>query len=80
MFPGEVKKIPFPADLAKLRRVFKSEPNPYEDIVNAPRIFDRMRTFQLAALRYLSAHGFIDTSELQANKVKRTSKPVPESI
>ncbi len=80
VFPGEVKNISFPADLAKLRRVFKSEPNPYEDIVNAPRIFDRMRTFQLAALRYLSAHGFIDTSELQANKVKRTSKPVPESI
>lgn len=80
VFPNEVKNLSFPTELAKLKRVFKEVPNPYEDIVNAPRIFNRMRTFQLAALRYLSAHGFIDTTELQANKVKRTPKPVPESI
>lgn len=80
VFPNEVKHLSFPSELSKLKRVFKHAPNPYEDIVNPPRIFDRMRTFQLAALRYLSAHGFVDTSELQANKVKRTIKPVPDTI
>ena len=80
VFPSEVKNLSFPNEFAALRRVFKEKPNPYEDVVNPLRIFDRMRTFQLAALRYLSAHGFIDTAALQANRVKRTTKPIPDAL
>ncbi len=80
VFPGEAKHISFPSDLIALKKIFKHVPNPYEDLIDSKRIFERMKPFQLAAIRYLASYDLIDTKELSNNYIKRTSKAIPEEL
>jgi hypothetical protein len=79
-FPGEAKHISFPGDLIALKKVFKDTPNEYEDLVDAKRIFERMKPFQYSAMRYLAAHGLIESKELSKDKIKRTEKTIPNEL
>jgi hypothetical protein len=79
-FPGEAKHITFPSDLIKLKQIFKERPNPYEDLRDSKRIFERMKPFQLLALKYLASYGLIDSKELENNYLKRTDTPIPEAL
>lgn len=80
-FPNEARNIVFPQDLKALKQVFKNKVNnPYEDLIDARRIIDRMRPFQLEALKCLASYGFIDNHELSKNMVKRTEKELPAEL
>ena len=80
VFPHQVKNISFPQDLWSLKRNLNFSPNPYEDIVDPQRIFERMKPFQMAALKYLVAHGLIESEQLGNDLIKRTSKPIPREL
>ena len=80
VFPQEIKNISFPQELLLLKRTFRFAPNPYEGIVDPHRIFERMKPFQLAALNYLAAYGFIESEELTKHFIKRTDKPIPQEL
>lgn len=80
VFPHQAKNISFPLDLWSLKKIFNFNPNPYEDIADAQRIFERMKPFQTAALKYLVAHGLIESEQLSDDLIKRTSKPVPPGL
>jgi hypothetical protein len=77
VFPNETKNITFPTELSELKTIFKDKPNPYEDLIDAKRIFERMKPYQSAALKCLASYGFIDSKELSKNLVKRTDKVIP---
>lgn len=73
-FPGEVRKIQFPKDLLELRKVFKnSEINPYEDLLDAKKIIDRMKPYQLTALKSIASYEFISSDSLAKGVVKKVS-------
>jgi len=77
-FPREVRKIKFPAELSALKKIFKEkEQNLYEDLVDPRRIMDRMKPYQLSALRALASYGFIDKDFLNNNIIKKTNKEIP---
>jgi len=77
-FPREVRKIKFPMELSALKKVFKEkEQNLYEDLIDPRRIMDRMKPYQLAALKALASYGFIDKDSLSKNVVKKTNKEIP---
>lgn len=80
VFPHQAKNISFPVDLWSLKKDFNFTPNPYEDIVDAQRIFERMKPFQMAALKYLVAHGLIESEQLSNDFIKRTDKPIPREL
>jgi len=80
VFPGEVQHISFPSDLVSLKRIFKSDPNPYEDLIDSRRIFNRMKPYQIAAMRYLASYDLFDSNELLNNNIKRTSKEIPSDL
>lgn len=81
VFPNEVSKhVTFPNDLFELRKIFKEKPNPYEDITDGKRIFERMKEYQLSALRCLASYELIDQESLNNNWVKRTDRPLPKAI
>ena len=80
-FPNEARKISFPSDLAELKTIFKKKAaNPYEDLIDAKRILERMKSFQLAALKCIASYGLIDSKMLSKNIVKRTMKPIPDEL
>jgi hypothetical protein len=80
VFPHQARNISFPIDLGLFRKTFNFKPNPYEDILDAQRIFERMKPFQVAALKYLAAYGLIDSEQLSDNLIKRTTKPIPRVL
>lgn len=77
-FPNEARKIVFPRDLSELKKIFKDKPNnPYEDLIDPRRIAERMKPFQISALRYLASYGLIDSNLFSKNIIKRTEKDLP---
>jgi hypothetical protein len=80
-FPNEARKISYPNSLSELKKVFKKkEPNPYEDLIDPKRVIERMKSFQLAALKCIASYGFIDAALLSKNIVRRTDKEIPEEL
>ena len=80
-FPNETRKIKFPLDLLDLKKIFKNKPdNPYEDLIDPKRIAERMKPFQVSALRYLASYGLIDNNLFLKNIIKRTEIELPKEL
>lgn len=80
-FPNEARKIKFPQDLQELKRIFKDKPNnPYEDLIDPMRISEKMKPFQISALRYLASYGLIDNNLFLKNIIKRTEVEIPKDL
>jgi hypothetical protein len=80
-FPRETQKIVFPQSLSELKKIFKQkEDNPYEDVLDTKKIIERMKSYQLAALKCLASYDFIDIEALSKNVVKKTSKELPAEL
>lgn len=79
-FPNEAKRISFPRELNELKRIFKDKPNPYEDLIGSNRVFERMKSYQISALKCLASYGLIDSQLLSKNIIKRTNKTIPERL
>lgn len=80
VFPYEAKRITFPKELQIFRNVFNKKVNTYEELVDSQRIFERMKPYQMNALNYLAAYGFIDSKMLIQNRVVRTDKSIPSQL
>lgn len=80
-FPNEARNISFPSTLSELKGVFKKKDrNPYEDLIDPKRLIERMKPFQLLALKSIASYGLIETKLLSKNIVKRTSKEIPKEL
>jgi hypothetical protein len=80
-FPGQIRSMTFPSDLRLLKeRVFRDKTNPYEELSDPRGIFDRMKTYQLSAVKCLASYGFVDSRQLAKNNVKKTGKQIPEEL
>ncbi|AYB32383.1 ABC-three component system middle component 5 [Chryseolinea soli] len=72
-FPGEIRKMQFPRELHELKKIFKEkDPNPYEDLIDPKKIIERMKPYQLTAVKAIASYGFIDGQELSKGLVKKT--------
>lgn len=81
VFPTQVQNISFPAELRTLKeKVFKVKTNPYEELSDPKLIFDRMKSFQMSAVKCLASYGFIDKDKLLNNIIKKTTKPIPDTL
>ena len=80
LFPQEVKNITFTSSILALKREFQIDSNPYDKLLDPKRIFERMKPYQMAALKHLAAYGFIDPQELSKSLIKRTDKPLPKEL
>lgn len=79
-FPNEARTITFPSDLLELKKIFKDKPNSYEDLIDSKRIFERMKPFQITAIKTLISYGFIDPNSMETNIIKKTNKKIPTEL
>lgn len=80
-FPTEARNITFPQSLSELKKIFKKDKqNPYEDLIDSKRIFERMQPFQMTALKSLASYGLIDNKQFSKGWVKRTEKEIPQDL
>jgi len=80
-FPNEARKISYPTSLSELKKIFKKRPeNPYEDLIDSKRIINRMKPYQMAALRCLASYGLIDGDLLAKKIISKTDKDIPSEL
>lgn len=80
-FPNEARKIKFPQDLQELKKIFKQkEVNPYDDLIDPRRIIERMKSYQISALKCIVSYGLIDSNDFSKNIIRRTEKEIPKEI
>ncbi len=80
-FPNEARNITYPNSLFELKSIFKKKiPNPYEDLIDSKRIIERMKSYQIAALRCIASYGLIDSELLNKNIIRRTDKEIPKEL
>ncbi len=80
-FPNEARNISYPITLSELKEIFKKKPpNPYEDLIDPKRIIERMKSFQLSALKCIASYGLIDSKLLTKNIVRRTENEIPKEL
>ena len=80
-FPNLVREMTFPTDLRHLKEnIFKEKNNPYEEITDQKQIFDRMKMYQISAIKCLASYGFVDSKLLDKNKIKKTGKEIPVEL
>ena len=81
-FPGEIRKIQFPRELLDLRKVFKERtPNPYEDLLDSKKIIERMKPYQLTALKSIASYEFIGSEDLTRGVVKKVAmEKIPQEL
>jgi hypothetical protein len=80
-FPNLVREMSFPSDLIHLKEeVFKDKINPYEEITDQKQIFERMKMYQISAIKCLASYGFVDSNLISKNIIKKTGKEIPEAL
>ena len=80
-FPNEVREIAFPIEMRSLKeKIFKDKVNPYEELSDSKRTFERMKPFQLSAIKCIAVYGFVDSKLLGKSRVKKTDKEIPAKL
>lgn len=78
LFPQEVHRITLTKtedDIRELRKRFiKEKNNPYKQVFDNKKVFEKLRPYQLTALRCLASYGIIDKALLKENRVSIISE------
>lgn len=78
LFPDEVNKIKLKReekDIAELFKTFISKrKNPYEEISDGRKMLEKLKPFQLSAIKFLASHNLISKDYLSENRVKIISR------
>lgn len=79
-FPFEASKIKFPTEYSDLRKIFKAEQNPYDEMLDSKKVFQKMKSFQISALNCVAAYGLIEPELWREQKVSKIKKELPKEL
>jgi len=80
LFPNKLKNISLKRDEQDIKKLINNyiskEQNPYEVILNDRKMLEKIRPFQMGALKYLASIGLIDKDYLKNNRISKISDDV----
>lgn len=80
LFPTKVHSIKLKqseSDIRKIRKSFiKETSNPYEQIHDDRKIFEKLKQYQLAALNCIASYGIIDKELIGQNRIRIVNKEI----
>lgn len=80
LFPSKIHEIRLKkneSDIRKLRKQFiKDSKNPYDQISDNRKIFEKIKPYQLAALNCIASYGIIDKSFLSQQRISLINKEI----
>lgn len=83
LFPNKLSKIRLQRSERDLKNlidnIVRKRTNTYEDIPNERIMFEKIKPFQMAALKYLASYGLINKDYLSNNKITKISNKIIES-
>lgn len=84
LFPNKLKSITLKQEEGDIRKLINSyilkEQNPYELILNDKKMLEKIRPFQMGALKYLASIGLIDKDYLKNNRISKISNEVLKEL
>ncbi|MDD3005610.1 ABC-three component system middle component 5 [Flavobacterium sp.] len=79
-FPNEMTKIKFQKEANDIKKLFPDKPNPYELVLDGKIIFEKMRPYQMTALKTLASHGLIDKAYLSENRITKIKTTLSDEV
>jgi hypothetical protein len=80
LFPDKISTIKLKSnekDIKELIKTFiKKSDNPYELLLDNRKVFERIKPYQLGALKCLASYGIIDKDYLNTNRITIISKEI----
>lgn len=79
-FPVELLEIRSFSGFRKYEKYLNAEKNSYERIIDRKRLFFKMESIQISAIKALISYGLIDPNEYKEGIVKRTETAISETL
>lgn len=79
-FPVELLEIRSFSGFRKYEKYLNAEKNSYERIIDRKRLFFKMESIQISAIKALISYGLIDPNEYKEGIVKRTETVISETL
>lgn len=79
-FPNEMTKIRYEKGNNDIQNLFPKKENPYEIVLDSKIIFEKMRPYQLTAIKTLASYGLVEKDYLTENRVTKIDKTLFEGI
>lgn len=77
LFPHEVQQIRLKRDekdiKALIQNVIKAKENPYNQLIDGRKVFEKIRPYQMNALKCLVSYGIINSDYLTTNRIQKVS-------
>ncbi len=80
LFPAEFEGMTFPNELRLFKKYYKNFANPYNQILDKKRIFERLEPIQNVAYNCLLAYNFIDKKSYEMNLLKLIKNNIPPQL
>ncbi|HEY1193893.1 ABC-three component system middle component 5 [Flavobacterium sp.] len=84
LYPNKLKTISLKKEENDIRQLINNfvlrKQNPYEQIFNDRKMFEKIRPYQMGALKYLASIGLIDKDYLKSNKISKISNEILKEL
>lgn len=83
LYPNKMSSIKLKNNEGDIRRLIKdfiqSDDNPYEIVQNDRKMFEKIKPYQMAAIKCLASYGIINKDYLSENKISKISRDIFEN-
>ena len=80
LFPNKLKEVTLKQNEKQIKDLINNyivkPKNPYEQILNDRKMFEKIRPYQMSAIKYLASLGIINQDYLKHNKITKISKEI----
>lgn len=73
-FPNEMAKIRYEKGNKDIQNLFPKKYNPYEVVIDNRIIFEKMKPYQMTAIKTLASYGLIKKDYLTENRITKIDK------
>lgn len=80
LYPNKMDKIRLKREEKDVKQIIRNfilkEDNPYEMVINDRKMFEKIKPYQMTAIKCLASYGIINKDYLQENRISNVNKDI----
>ncbi|KPQ12990.1 MAG: hypothetical protein HLUCCX10_14400 [Algoriphagus marincola HL-49] len=80
LYPNKMDKIRLKREEKDVKQIIRNfilkEDNPYEIVINDRKMFEKIKPYQMTAIKCLASYGIINKDYLQENRISNVNKDI----
>lgn len=80
LYPNKMEKIRLKRNESDIKKIIKqyilSPDNPYEMVFNDRKMFEKIKPYQMTAIKCLASYGIVNKDYLQENRISKVSEEI----